>query len=130
MMKFGEKFRYQFLAGVMFILLVGCQSFQPSAPGELAIKEGILLDYGMLIIFCMVGRNIAQIQGNLTELKSAPRPISLNESLFLFQRLLNNGPAHEVHAWRLIPERWPHPAQFIWQKWLSTIKILRLPIES
>ena len=80
MMKFGEKFRYQFFAGVMFILLVGCQSFQPSAPGELAIKEGDFVGLWDAYNFCMVGRNIAQIQGNLTELKSAPRPISLNES--------------------------------------------------
>ena len=75
-----KKLGNRLLPGLTLLLLMGCQSFQPSAPGELALKEGDFLGLWDAYNFCMVGRNINEIQSNLTELRSAPKPISLNES--------------------------------------------------
>lgn len=68
------------MGGLALTLLVGCQSFQASAPGELALQEGDFLGLWDAYNFCMVGRDISQLQENLTVLEAAPKPISLDES--------------------------------------------------
>lgn len=68
------------LGGAVLSLLVGCQSFQASSPGELNLPEGDFVGLWDAYNFCMVEQDISQIQANLSILENAPKPISINES--------------------------------------------------
>ena len=68
------------LGGAVLFLLVGCQSFHASTPGELNLQEGDFVGLWNAYNFCMVGQDVSQIQANLSILQAAPKPISLNES--------------------------------------------------
>ncbi|MGD9852929.1 MAG: hypothetical protein AB7T38_16895 [Nitrospirales bacterium] len=76
----GIKGTSLFLGGAVLSLLVGCQSFQSSVPGELNLPEGEFVSLWDAYNFCMVEQDVSQIQANLSILKNAPKPISLNES--------------------------------------------------
>ncbi|MDR4492845.1 MAG: hypothetical protein AB7P17_09905 [Nitrospirales bacterium] len=80
-MKIAEiKWVSRILGGLVLCLLVGCQSFQTSAPGELNLPEDDFVGLWDAYNFCMVDQDISQIQANLSILQNAPKPISLNES--------------------------------------------------
>ena len=80
MKEFKSNRIYHLIGGLALSLLVGCQNFQTSAPGELALQEGDFLGLWDTYNYCMVGRDISQLQANLTVLEAAPKPISLHES--------------------------------------------------
>ena len=75
-----RKWGYSLLGGLLLTSLVGCQSIHTATSGELALKEGDFLGLWDAYNFCMVGRDLSQIQVKLTELQRAPKPMSLNES--------------------------------------------------
>ncbi len=60
--------------------LVGCQSFQPKNPGELALKNDAFIDLWDEYNQCVIGSNAADMLQSLQILHSAPSPISLEDS--------------------------------------------------
>jgi hypothetical protein len=66
--------------GLLFMVLVGCQAFQPKAPGELAMLEQDFTAIWDAYNHCMAGTDIQEIYLNLQILHSAPKPISLEDS--------------------------------------------------
>ena len=60
--------------------LVGCQSFQPKNPGELALKNHDFIGLWDTYNACQAGSDPKDMQRNLEILHSAPKPISLDDS--------------------------------------------------
>lgn len=76
------------LAGVLSLVLGGCQGFQPKAPGELAMKDQEFLGIWDAYTRCMAGSDVQEMQANLYVLDSAPKPISLDDSPIPVPRFL------------------------------------------
>ena len=70
------------LAGMVLLSLsiMGCQSFQPKNPGELALQNDAFISLWDEYNHCVVGSNTAAMQESLKVLLSAPSPISLEDS--------------------------------------------------
>ena len=62
------------------LLLVGCQSFQPTNPGELALENDGFIGLWDAYNDCLNGSNTQHMQKNLQALHSAPKPLSLDDS--------------------------------------------------
>lgn len=62
------------------LLLVGCQSFQPTNPGELALENDGFIGLWDTYNACLNGSNTQDMQENLQALHSAPKPLSLDDS--------------------------------------------------
>lgn len=59
---------------------MGCQSFQPKNPGELAIENNGFIGLWEAYNDCLSGSNTQEMQKNLEALYLAPTPISLDDS--------------------------------------------------
>lgn len=68
------------LATLISITLMGCQGFQLTVPGELAMEDEHFLDTWESYNYCMEGSDIPQMLVHLQILNSAPKPISLDDS--------------------------------------------------
>ena len=68
------------LAGMLFLILEGCQAFHPKVPGELAMLEQDFVDIWETYNHCMSGSDIQEMSADLHLLSSAPQPISLDDS--------------------------------------------------
>ncbi len=62
------------------LLLVGCQSFKPTNPGELALENDSFIGLWDTYNACLNGSNTQDMQQNLQALHSAPKPLSLDDS--------------------------------------------------
>ncbi len=62
------------------LILVGCQSFQPTHPGELALENDGFIGLWDTYNNCLNGSNTQHMQENLQALHSAPKPLSLDDS--------------------------------------------------
>ncbi len=62
------------------LLIVGCQSFQPTNPGELALHDDGFIGLWDTYNDCLNGSNTQSMQENLQALHSAPKPLSLDDS--------------------------------------------------
>ena len=77
----------------LFILslnVVGCQSFQPTSPGELALKNQDFIGLWDSYNDCLTGATTQEMQEHLNILYSAPGPISLDDSPIPVPKFLKN----------------------------------------
>ena len=65
---------------VACLLLVGCQSFQPTNPGELALENDGFIGLWDTYNACLNGSKTQDMQQKLQALHSAPKPLSLDDS--------------------------------------------------
>ena len=65
---------------LLSITFVGCQSFQPNNPGELALENHDFIGLWDAYNDCQAGLNTQDMQRKLEVLHSAPTPISLDDS--------------------------------------------------
>ena len=68
------------MVGIFSLGMVGCQSFQPKTPGELALKNHDFVELWEAYNNCQTGFYMQAIQKNLEILQAAPTPISLDDS--------------------------------------------------
>jgi hypothetical protein len=66
--------------GLVALSLVGCQSLQVKNPGELAIEKHAFISLWDTYNHCLTGSDAQEMQRNLEILRSAPKPISLDDS--------------------------------------------------
>ncbi len=80
------------LLGITIISLsvVGCQSFQPKSPGELALKNHDFIGLWDSYNDCLTGSTTQEMQEHLSILYSAPKPISLDDSPIPVPKFLKN----------------------------------------
>ena len=72
---------WAFVAACLLIVsLVGCQSFTPEKPGELALKNDGFIGLWDAYNDCLNGSNTQHMQKNLQVLHEAPKPLSLDDS--------------------------------------------------
>jgi hypothetical protein len=76
------------LAGLLFLVLEGCQAFQPKTPGELAMMEQDFVGIWDTYNHCMSGSDIQEMSADLLLLDAAPKPISLDDSPIPVPRFL------------------------------------------
>ena len=69
-----------FLMGLLSLAISGCQGFQQTVQGELAMEDQDFQGIWDTYNHCMTGLDIQQMQGHLHVLTSAPKPISFNDS--------------------------------------------------
>ena len=62
------------------LILVGCQGFQPTNPGELALENDGFIGLWDTYNACLNGSNTQDMKQNLQALHSAPKPLSLDGS--------------------------------------------------
>ncbi len=62
------------------LLVVGCQGFKPTNPGELALENDGFIGLWDTYNACLNGSNTQNMQQNLQALHSAPKPLSLDDS--------------------------------------------------
>ncbi len=75
---------------VTLLLLSGCQSFQPTEKGELSLQDSEFMGLWNTYNQCMVGQNPIQMQKYVTQLREAPRPVSIHHSPIPLPKFLVN----------------------------------------
>lgn len=70
----------KFMLVLACLLIVGCQSFQPTTPGELALENNGFIGLWDAYNDCLNGSNAQLMQKKLQALHSAPKPLSLDDS--------------------------------------------------
>ncbi len=77
---FSKNLRLLFVLTLFLFSVGGCQGFQPKNPGELALKNHDFIEFWNAYNNCRSGSITQNIQKNLEILRTAPTPISLEDS--------------------------------------------------
>ncbi len=77
---YTRSLKFMLVIGLLCLSMVGCQSFQPKNPGELAMKNHDFIGLWDAYNDCRAGSNAQDITKKLAILQTAPTPISLDDS--------------------------------------------------